>query len=113
MKINFQVPIIDVDGKPLRENGNGEELVLGKVLAHALRQFVDFDDIFKLMETWAMPMYAGKPIEFDTADLELFKRVVKNKKLGLFPITEYAALKLIREAELKEAKEAEAKGAKK
>jgi hypothetical protein len=108
MKLNFNVPIVDVDGKVLREaktgGGEGEPLMLGKVLATNLKQFIDpsVNDPFKLMETWAMPMYAGKDIEFDSSDLELFKGVIKNPKLGLFPITQYAALKLIRDAELKQ-----------
>lgn len=97
MKLNFNVPILDLDDHNLTEDGriDGKPLMLGKVLAKQMITFTDFGDALKLMETWARPMYRGEDIEFDSSDLLLFKGILENPKLGLFPITKVAALNLI------------------
>lgn len=109
MKYNFNVKVYDLDDQPLKDGDN--DLILSKSLARLMYNAVDVDDTMKLMETWVRPMYRGEEIEMDDTDVTLFKNVLKNPKLGIHPVLKEAAIKVIRETQLKnEAKKAEKNG---
>lgn len=75
------------------------QLLLSKILARNITNATDFDDTFKLMETWARPLWKGEPIEMDGSDRDLFKGILKNKNAGLPQFVKEAALKVIRETD--------------
>jgi hypothetical protein len=111
MKYNFNVPILDLDDKPMKEGQEGPELVLSKVLARQIHNATDFEDTMKLMETWARPLFRGEEIEMDDSDKKLFTGILKNPRLGIPQFVREAALIVIRQTELEsEKKKAEKNG---
>jgi hypothetical protein len=96
MKINFNRELTDLDGQPVKD---GEQTVtIGKIVAQHLRNVKTFPDVFKLMETWAIPMYRGEDIHFDTSDLQQFKDLINAS--DMFPMVKYQTLKIIKEHEM-------------
>jgi hypothetical protein len=93
-KYNFNIPVLDLDDQPLKDE-KGEELSLGKILAKALYGQHKFQDPLKLMESWARPLYKGQEIELDTSDKDLLLGLIKNPEIGLFPVVKEMAFKVL------------------
>ena len=74
MKIDFNVPLLNLDGTPATD---GNQIVtLGKVFSNVLVSQPE-GDIIKLFD-WALQMHRGNPVNLDRADRELLRKFVTN-----------------------------------
>lgn len=80
MKVNFNVPVLNLDGKPINEGL--EPANLGKVLGNTL-VMVSQGDVLKFYG-WAMKMNNGDVVDLDKSDQETLKKfVTENQNLTI------------------------------
>lgn len=95
MKIDFNKPILQLDGTAFKEQ-DGSDVMLGKTLANALAM-QSKGDILKYFG-WAQKMYNGQAVEMDKSDVDILKGFIE-EITSLPIITKAQALETIREAE--------------
>lgn len=98
MKINFNKPVLALDGKPVQNGANGET-TLGQILSQAIASHGK-GDALKLFG-WAQKMYNAEEIEVDESDLSVLKELINNPELGLTNLSKAQMLRVCNEAEKK------------
>lgn len=74
MKFDFNTPLLDLDEKPIKENG--KPTMLGELLARALVNNATGNPV-KCFD-WAMAAHHGKPLELDRSDIDTLKKLVED-----------------------------------
>lgn len=78
MKLNFNQPFLDLDGKELAESNQG------KTLSQALSASFDAKetDVLKFWE-WALKIHKGDVIDIDKADQKKLKEFIEKTQFNL------------------------------
>lgn len=93
MKINFNTPLLDLDGQPIkRDDKPTENQTVGQLVARMLISSTT-GDALKFLE-WARKMHNGEVIDLDVSDQETLKAEIKNSTY-LTNLTKGQALELL------------------
>lgn len=76
VKLNFNVPILGLDGQVAKEDG--KEIPLGKILGNQLVAGTK-GDALKYYD-WATKMYKGEEITVDKSDANKIKEFIQNSE---------------------------------
>lgn len=77
MKLNFNIPMLNLDGKPTEDTA-GDQVQIGKILASELSQAREGDAV-KFWD-WALKLHRGETLDLDRSDQSTLKEFVKQSK---------------------------------
>lgn len=81
MKLNFNVPVLQLDGTPYKES-NGDDVLLSTVLVNALSQHTEGIEPLKALD-WMLKMKKGESLDLDRADLDKLKKLIDSGFKGM------------------------------
>jgi hypothetical protein len=96
MKVDFNVPLLDLDGNTI--NDNGTILLASKIMAnHLMGQ--KSGDALKLF-SWAQKIYKNEVLELDPSDFKTLKKIVDDSDFAV--ITKKVLIDCVDKAEKSE-----------
>lgn len=81
MKLNFNIPMLQLDGTPYKEPG-GEDVLLSGVLSTALSVMTEGIEPLKGLD-WMLKMKQGEILDLDRADQDKLKKLIESGFKGM------------------------------
>jgi len=75
IKLNFKIPLLDVDSTIMKENG--EDLLLSNILGNALRVLTDGIEPMKALD-WMLQLRTTGVLDLDRADQDKLKKLLND-----------------------------------